>query len=315
MFNRRTFLIGSFFAGMVTAWFAKSQSWTARFFRERFKEIGRDIPPAPQKPAPADWPDNALTVAWLGHATVLINFFGVRILTDPAFFPRIGVDLWLGSLGPKRLTGCALAPEELPEIDLLLVSHAHFDHLDIPSLCAVRGRPPVLMAGGTADLLPREHYSSVQELRWDQAATAKTRRGEVRVRSVEVRHWGARVRRDTWRGYTGFVIEREGGRLLFAGDTADTPLFAEHRKHGPFDAAIMPIGAYNPWIRSHCTPEQAVAMANAAGAKLVIPVHHRTFKLSNEPFDEPFERVQAALAKEPERLAVKEIGGSVVVRG
>jgi L-ascorbate metabolism protein UlaG (beta-lactamase superfamily) len=313
--NRRNFLFGSFFAGMGAAWMTTSSSWTARFFRERFKELGRGVPAAPQKPVPGDWSDHEVTVAWLGHATVLINFFGVRILTDPAFFSRIGVDLWVGSLGPKRLTACALKPGELPEIDLLLVSHAHFDHLDIPSLAAVRGRPPVIMGPGTSDLLPRKHYSEVRELRWEESATVKTRHGEVRVRSIEVKHWGARVRRDTWRGYAGFVLEREGRKLLFGGDTADTPAFAEHRKHGPFDAAIMPIGAYDPWIRSHCTPEQAVALADAAGARLIVPVHHRTFKLSNEPFDEPFERVQEALAGEPERLAVREIGGTLVIKG
>jgi L-ascorbate metabolism protein UlaG (beta-lactamase superfamily) len=311
--NRRTFLAGALLSSATGAWVATSSSWTARFFRERFKEIGRAIPPAPHKPDPAQWADNAITLAWLGHATVLLNFYGVRILTDPAFFPRVGVDLWLGSLGPKRLTACALKPAELPEIDLLLVSHAHFDHLDIPSLHAVRGKPPVIMSRDTADLLPRKRYSSVQELRWAESATVKTRHGEVSVRSIEVQHWGARVRRDTWRGYGGFIVEREGKKLLFAGDTADTPLFAEYRQHGPFVAAIMPIGAYDPWIRSHCTPEQAVALARAARAERIVPVHHQTWKLSNEPFAEPMERLQTALAKEPERMALQEIGETAVL--
>lgn len=312
--NRRTFVATTAAAGVAGMWVATSSSWTARFFRERFKEIGRSVPPAPHKPDPAGWSDNAITIAWLGHATMLINFYGVRILTDPSFFNRIGVDLKLGTLGPKRLTACALAPGDVPEIDLLLVTHAHFDHLDIPSLSAVRGKPPVIMARDTSDLLPRKHYASVQELHWDETAVVKTRSGDVQVRSIEVNHWGARVRRDTYRGYTGYVLERNGRKLLFGGDTADTPLFAEHRKHGPFEVAIMPIGAYNPWIRSHCTPEQAVALANAAGAKQFIPIHHQTFKLSNEPFAEPFERVQEALSKEPERLALKEIGETVVLK-
>jgi L-ascorbate metabolism protein UlaG (beta-lactamase superfamily) len=87
-----------------------------------------------------------------------------------------------------------------------------------------------------------------------------------------------------------------------------TPIFREHRRFGPFDAAVMPIGAYNPWIFAHCTPEQAVAMADAAGARLMVPVHHQSFRLSNEPFMEPIERTQRALAREPERLALREIG-------
>ena len=159
-------------------------------------------------------PTTRVTLAWLGHATVLINFYGVRILTDPTLYPRIGVDLGLGSLGPLRLVQCALTPDELPEIDLVLVSHAHFDHLDTPSLGSIRGRPAALMGPGTSDLLPRRRYSSVRELRWNESARVTTPRGDVLVRAIEVKHWGARIRRDTWRGYTGWVVEREGRRLL-----------------------------------------------------------------------------------------------------
>jgi L-ascorbate metabolism protein UlaG (beta-lactamase superfamily) len=128
-----------------------------------------------------------------------------------------------------------------------------------------------------------------------------------------MRHWGARVVRDTWRGYAGFVLEREGRRLLIAGDTAMTPVFRAHRRFGPFDAAVMPIGAYDPWIWAHCTPEQAVSMADAAAARLIVPVHHKSFRLSHEPFQEPIERLQQALAGEPERLALSEIGQTALI--
>lgn len=313
IFNRRNFFVVSLLAGAGGAWVSLSSSWTARFFRERFKELGRAIPAAPFKPEPAKWHDNAITIAWLGHASVLVNFYGVRILTDPSFFDRVGVDLKLGSLGPKRLVASALSPKAMTEIDLLLVTHAHFDHLDIPSLNAVRGRPPVVMSRDTADLLPRKHFSSVQELRWGESTVVQTRHCDVRVTGLEVNHWGARVRRDTWRGYGGFIVEREGKKLLFAGDTADTPLFAEHRAKGPFAAAIIPIGAYDPWIRSHCTPEQAVQLANAAGAAKLVPIHHQTFKLSNEPMNEPLERFRAALVAEPERVALTQVGETAVL--
>jgi L-ascorbate metabolism protein UlaG (beta-lactamase superfamily) len=296
------------------AWAGSSSSWSARFLRQRFEEVGRDLPTAPHKPTPPTWSDNAVTLAWLGHATVLINFYGVRILTDPTLYPRIGVDLGLGTLGPLRLVRCALAPDELPEIDLVLVSHAHFDHLDTPSLGSVRGRPAAVMAAEISDLLPSRRYSSVRELRWNEAVTVPTPRGEVLIRAIEVKHWGARIRRDTWRGYTGWIVEREGRRLLIGGDTAVTAAFKDSRRFGPFDAAVMPIGAYDPWIRNHCTPEQAVTMADAAGARLIVPVHHQSFRLSNEPFMEPIERIQEALVKERDRLAVREIGETVVVR-
>lgn len=311
--TRRALLATSVLAGAGAAWTSLSSSWSARFLRARFAELGQQVPPAPHKPAPAAWNDNALTLAWLGHATVLVNFYGLRLITDPTLFARIGVDLGVGSLGPLRLVQCALTPDELPEIDLVLVSHAHFDHLDTPSLAALPGRPAAVMARETSDLLPRERYASVDELRWNESTRVTTPRGEALVRAVEVKHWGARIRRDTHRGYTGFIVEREGRRLLIGGDTAETPAFSAHRRHGPFDAAIMPIGAYDPWIRNHCTPEQAVTMADAAGARLFVPVHHQSFQLSREPFHEPIERAEHALREERDRLGVTAIGQTVVV--
>jgi L-ascorbate metabolism protein UlaG (beta-lactamase superfamily) len=313
-FTRRMFLASGVAAGAATsAWVGISSSWSARFLRERYQEWGRHVPAAPYRPAPSTWDDNAVTLAWLGHATVLIDFFGVRILTDPALFARIGVDLGIGSLGPLRMVQSALAPSELPDIDLVLVSHAHFDHLDTPSLGSLRGRPHAVMAAQTSDLLPRSRYATVTELRWNEATRIVTTRGDVQVQAIEVRHWGARLGRDTHRGYTGFVVSREGRRLLVGGDTAFTRTFADHRRFGPFDAAVMPIGAYDPWIRNHCTPEQAVTMADAAGARLIVPVHHRTFQLSREPYDEPIERVARALAAEEGRLAIREIGQTIVI--
>jgi L-ascorbate metabolism protein UlaG (beta-lactamase superfamily) len=316
VFNRRTFVATGAVAGVgATAWMASSSSWSARFLRDRFAEWGREIPAAPHTPTPDTWSDRDITLSWLGHATVLINFYGMRILTDPVLYPRIGVDLGIGSLGPLRLVQCALSPETLPEIDLVLVSHAHFDHLDTPSLAAVRGRPAAVMASAISDLLPRRYYSSVSELRWNETATVTTPRGEAMVRAIEVKHWGARLQRDTYRGYAGYVVEREGKKLLIGGDTASTTAFREHRRFGPFAAAVMPIGAYDPWIRNHCTPEQAVTMADAAGARLFVPVHHQSFQLSREPFHEPIERTQEALAKESDRLALQHIGETVVIRG
>ena len=133
------------------------------------------------------------------------------------------------------------------------------------------------------------------------------------VHGIEVKHWGARIQRDTWRGYSGFVLEREGRKLLIGGDTAITGAFKQHQALGPFEAAVMPIGAYDPWIWNHCTPEQAVTMADAAGARLFVPVHHQSFALSREPFMEPIERAQEALVKEEGRMALRAIGETAVL--
>jgi L-ascorbate metabolism protein UlaG (beta-lactamase superfamily) len=266
------------------------------------------VQPATHTPTPASWPDNAITLAWLGHATVLVNFYGVRVLTDPSLFPRIGVDAGITTFGPLRLTSCALLQSQLPEIDLVLVSHAHFDHLDTRSLGAIPGRPTAVVAASTGDLLPRKRYSSVHELRWRDSLRVNTRRGDVDVRAIEVKHWGARLGSDTYRGYNGYIITREGHSLLFGGDTAVTSAFDGYRVYGPFDAAIMPIGAYDPYIYNHCTPEQSIAMADAAGARLFVPIHHKTFHLSHERFNEPIERTEAALAQEADRLVVRDVG-------
>ena len=228
-------------------------------------------------------------------------------------FPRIGVNAWFTTIGPRRLTSCALPPSQLPAIDLVLVSHAHFDHLDRASLAAIRGRPAAVTAANTADLLPRRRFSSVRELRWDESIRITGARGALDVTAIEVKHWGARLGRDVHRGYNGYILKREGHALLFGGDTAYTPIFTSYRRHGPYDAAIMPIGAYDPFIHVHCSPEQSVAMANAAGARLFVPIHHKTFRLSRERFDEPITRTAAALAAEADRLVVRDVGDTARV--
>jgi L-ascorbate metabolism protein UlaG (beta-lactamase superfamily) len=143
----------------------------------------------------------------------------------------------------------------------------------------------------------------VSELRWKEIKSVTTFAGKIDIVAFRVRYWGARKRRDTYRGYNDYVLERNNRRIIFSGDTALSDSFAELRASGPIDLAIMPIGAYNPWIHSHCTPEQAVRMANEAGAHFIMPVHHQTFHLSSEDFGEPIERFHAALHKTPERIA------------
>ena len=300
-------------AGAGGAWVGLSRRRTARALRMMIADAGRSILPAPVKPDPATWSDNAITISWLGHATVLINFYGVRILTDPAFADRCGVDLGIGTAGPKRYVAPALQLRELPPIDLVLLSHAHMDHTDLPSLRAFVGKSPIVAAKNTSDLLANAKATPPAELGWGDDFTLRTDRGDLRVEAFEVNHWGERWPNEKIaRGYNGYLLRREGRAILFGGDTANTTLFADLRSRGPFDAAIMPIGAYQPWIHSHCTPEQAVDMANAAGVGYIVPMHHQTFKLSDEPMNEPIERIQSALQREPERLALQRIGESFV---
>jgi len=295
---------------------SRVRRWLGHLFREWTIESWRPIAPAFAKPKPATWSDAQVTLAWLGHATVLINFFGVKILTDPVLFSRIGIRLPGFTIGPKRLTAPALQFHELPKIDLILISHAHFDHLDLRTLGRFDESTTVITARATSDLLRRTRFREINELDWGEHKILKTASGEIDISAFPVKHWGARKRHDDYRGYNGYVLESHGRgsrRIIFAGDTAMTESFAELRQRGDIHVAIMSIGAYNPWIRSHCTPEQAIEMATAAGARFIVPVHHQTFRLSFEPFREPIERFGPALRKTPERTALREIGETFVL--
>ena len=273
----------------------------------------RPIAPAFAKPSPAQWSDARLTMSWLGHATVLINFFGVKILTDPVLFSRIGIRLPGFTIGPKRLTAPALTFDELPRIDAILLTHAHFDHIDTRTVHRLDRSTKVITAQRTRDLLRWRRFRDVTELGWGERATLETSAGKIDIVAIRVKHWGARLRRDDHRSYNGYLIEGNDRRILFAGDTAFTDSFSGLRRFGPIDLAIFSIGAYNPWIRAHCTPEQAIEMANDAGARFIMPVHHQTFRLSFEPLREPIERFQAALSNTPERIALREIGDTFVL--
>lgn len=288
----------------------KSRHWVTRLVAQGVADARREILAAPLKPRPSTWSDQHVTLTWLGHATVLINFHGVRILTDPVFSPRIGLDAGLAVIGPKRYVAPALRIADLPPIDVVLLSHAHLDHMDLPSLRKLPKPALAVTARATADILDGTPVEKAQELGWGDATTYRGAAGELRITAFEVKHWGARWRRDRHRGYNGYLLSREGKSIVFGGDTALTPLFASLRARGPHLAAIMPIAAYDPWIRNHCTPEQAFEMTDAAGAARIIPVHHQTFKLSDEPMHEPIERLKAAMGKEPERLALEQVGGT-----
>jgi len=308
-FSRRKFIrvtTGATVAG-AGAWVGLSQSWTPRFVRDRISEIGVDVWKPTAKPTPGAWKDTHITASWLGHSSVLINFFGLNIITDPVLHSRCGADVGVGIVGPKRRVAPALTTKELPRIDLVLLSHAHLDHLDSATLHEIKCTKAVT-AHRTGDLLEGTRMKAATELAWGEKAVVKTGQGDVEVEAFEVKHWGARWRHDTYRGYNGYILRRGGKQIIFGGDTALCKTFAEIRSKGPFELACMPIGAYNPWIWSHCNPEQAVRMANDAGAKYILPIHHTTFRFGRETYTEPLERFEAALAAEPQRIALRHAG-------
>ncbi len=275
------------------------------FFRRVSEDLKRPIERASRAPDIAAWPISGLHATRIGHSTVAISVEGFLIVTDPVFSSRIGLNFGPLTLGIKRLVEPAVALPNLPAPDLILLSHAHMDHFDLPSLRKLERRATaVVTAANTRDLLRENHYGQVKELRWNES----TQVGPATIRAFEVRHWGARMQSDTHRGYNGYLIEIGRYRILFGGDTAYTDSFRPLRSSKPIDLAIMPIGAYDPWIRAHCNPEQALTMANDAGAELILPVHHRTFQLSREPKQEPLERLLAAASPAEDRVCLRDIG-------
>jgi L-ascorbate metabolism protein UlaG (beta-lactamase superfamily) len=313
MISRRKFLAGVG-AGLASTSFLVGRENGRR--RTRWEMIAHDEPvEAPRfKPEPLSWDDSTITAAWIGHATILINFFGTTILTDPVFSERIGLDIaGLFTLGPQRLVAPALDFEELPPIDILLVSHAHMDHLDTPSLRRFKRSTPIVMAKNTLDVIEPIGFEEIYELDWGQW----TRIGDVRIEALEVKHFGWRFpwEKDRSRGYrdgrsyNAYLVSQGSHSIFFAGDTAYQEMFKKVRDRNiPVSLAIMPIGAYDPWIANHASPEQAVQMADHLGAYHLLPMHWRTFVQSEEPTLEPIQRLKQALSEKPDRMVLDAIG-------
>ncbi len=261
---------------------------------------------------PSAWPNEHLTVANLGHATLLINFFGVRVITDPTLFERIGVSLEpFITVGPKRIVPAPLSPPELDFADLVLVTHAHMDHLDIRSLKALPKSAVVVAARGCGRIISRLGYRDVRELEWGESAEV----AGLRVTAMGARHWGKR-----WPpfgadyGFASYVLEKDGYRMLLACDSAYTELFGE-LAHNPPQIAAFSISAYNPFIWNHANPEEVWRMFVQSGARYLVPIHWGTFHLSREPIEEPMSRLLSAAGALEESIVLREIGGAWTLPG
>ena len=254
------------------------------------------------KPDLKSWEDYELAACWIGHATVLLRINGTTILTDPVMSNRIGVGLGLMTGGPRRLVGPALAARELPKIDLILISHAHFDHLDRPTLVRLPKRTPVVTAHQTRDLVLDLGFRKVTELHWGDQLQLDN---GLKLTAREVAHWGARTFYDMHRGFNAYLIESAKRRVLYGGDTA---YFDGFKDIGKVDLAVFGIGAYDPYVAAHATPEQALQMADHVKADRILPMHHSTFRLSHEPDHEPLQRLMDAAGASADRIVVRGVG-------
>jgi L-ascorbate metabolism protein UlaG (beta-lactamase superfamily) len=254
----------------------------------------------PQKPVPVA--AGELGITFIGHSSFLLQVAGKNALVDPVFASRLVI------LRRQRRAGVKV--EDLPAIDVVLLSHAHMDHLNLPSLRAIvkktkklRGHAPVVVVpNGVEDLVRNLGFSRVETMSWWDSEIVEG----LRITMTPCQHWGARMFSDTHREFGGYVIAPAAGgpSIYHSGDTAYFGGFREIGSRLRPDVALMPIGAYFPdsYRGVHTSPEEAVQAFLDTGAQTMIPMHYGTFRLGREPMDEPLER----LAAETVRLGLED---------
>lgn len=248
---------------------------------------------------------SCIWACWVGHATVLLRIGNAWVLTDPVLFDAYGIQIFGATLGPRRRMAPAFTVDTMPKPDLVLLSHAHLDHMDIKTLSALADLYPneidVITAKNTMDVIADLEWKSINEIDWGEKVSVHG----FDLHALEVQHNGARWPGEacrangqprTGRSYNGYYMSYEGSGVVFGGDTAHTDHF--RNVPGTVDLAIMPIGAYGSCKDVHCTPEQALDMARMMDARLFMPIHHSTFNQVEEPITEPLQRLCAALKKE-----------------
>lgn len=229
-----------------------------------------------------------VAITWIGHASFLIQLNDLNVLVDPNFAN------WLFLL--KRLKRSGLQISDLPPIDLVLLSHAHYDHFHKPTLRKLSHPKIGIMPWGVGDLAKDLGFERVVELDWWESFA----RDDWKVTLTPSKHWGARTLRDHHRGYGGFVLEHQGRKIYHAGDSAYFDGFGEIGKRLAPEIALLPIGAYFPesFRKVHMGPDQAVQAFKDLRAKFLVPMHYGTFKLSFESLDEPPRWLRAIAAQQ-----------------
>jgi L-ascorbate metabolism protein UlaG (beta-lactamase superfamily) len=282
--------------------------------RKRASQFGRLVrrsavtPRFGQSHIPRLVSNGELGVTFIGHSSFFLQIGGKSVMIDPNFAR------WLFVLKRLRRPGVRVA--DLPAIDLVLVSHAHFDHLHRPSLRALvqnslraRGAAPaIIVPTHVSDLVSDLGFSEIIELDWWKSS----RHGSLSVTHVPSRHWGARVLKDSHRGYGGFVLKSGKHSVYHAGDTAYFAGFSEIGRRLAPELALLPIGAYNPpqFRNVHASPSDAMQAFLDLKSRWMVPMHYGTFRLSHEPVEEPLQLLdqEARAAGIEDRVVVMEEG-------
>ncbi|MNI00196.1 metal-dependent hydrolase [compost metagenome] len=237
------------------------------------------------------------TITWIGHSTFFIQIGGLNIITDPVWAKRMGFS--------KRISEPGLTMEECPPIDVILLSHAHYDHLHMASLRALPGHPKLLVPDGLAAMMKRKGFKDVAELSW----WGSTQVEGVAFHFVPAQHWTRRTLWDTNTSHWGGWVVQDTKRvetIYFAGDSGYFSGFKAIGEKFKIDIALMPIGAYEPeWFMkvSHMTPEEAIQAYLEIGAKQFIPMHYGAFMLADDTPKEAIDR----LLNEWRRLQIERV--------
>ena len=287
---------------MAFRWQKVRQLW--RLVRESHAQPMAGEPLRPEPVAPG-----ATAITFIGHSSFLLQMTGATVLIDPVFATRL--------ILMRRQRRPGVRVRDLPDIDAVLLTHAHMDHLNRPSLRAVvremrqRGRraPVAVVPNGVEDLVRDLGFAQVTALRWwESTETGDLETGRLRVTATPARHWGARMFKDTHRGFGGYVLESAGSpKIYHSGDTAYFGGFTEIGLRLAPEVALLPIGAYFPdsYRSVHTSPEEALQGFLDLGAETMVPMHYNTFRLGREPMEEPLPRLLAAAERAGVRNRVR----------
>jgi L-ascorbate metabolism protein UlaG (beta-lactamase superfamily) len=269
-----------------------------------------DIPLITPEPRAFEAPAGRIAVSWFGHSTALLEIDGYRVLTDPVWSERCSPS---DVVGPGRMHPPPVPLDALPALDAIVVSHDHYDHLDIDTIIALartQWAPFVVPLGVGAHLrewgIPDER---IIELDWNERAQID----ELTLICTPARHFSGRFLNRNTTLWASWAIIGPAHRAYFGGDTGYTKSFAEiGEEHGPFDVTLMPVGAYNTvWPDIHMNPEEAVQAHVDVNGGLLVPIHWCTFRLAPHPWAEPIERLLAAAGAANVAVAVPKPGGRV----
>ena len=279
--------------------------------RRKMKDLTTQIEQSPvKKVAELQQNRTRTSYTWIGHSTFLIQMNGLNILTDPVWAKRMGFD--------KRSTEPGIALEDLPEMDVVVISHGHYDHLDFPTLKRLKGNPHYFVPAGLKRLFTRKGYRQVTEMNWWDSVDHKG----VTIHFVPAQHWTRRSLTDmNTSHWGGFVFQIAEKTYYFVGDTGYFSGFNQIAERFAIDTVFMPIGAYEPeWFMApaHISPEDSVKAFLELGAKQFVPMHYGAYRLADDTGPEALERLLHAWEQQhlpQEQLKVLLIGETIFEGG